>query len=922
MKNCLRITHQGETIQLSWQRGQSPPRFANTVKFEHPFTQKVLEDLRWYLEDYLSFPYELKLEKAKKIEQKFQEWGETLYNLVFRSSEKARIFFQRAIRTGLDHCELAISSDDPTILNLPWELLYSPDYGYLVPLLATMFRSLSSQPVWVELGDMPEDRLNILLIIARPHGEWNASLRTIAHPLLEALVTIRPQVSIKLLRPPSFQQFKQELNTHKGFYHIVHFDGHDCFNSNSQALQHTLANPGQGILVFEKEDGSPEFVTAAQIAQNLVSYRVPIFILNTCHLGQIGKDSFSLVATQLISLGVKSVIAMAYSVHTEAAKRFIGRLYKQLVLGDSLSSAMAGGRREIFNKRDRPSPKGCLPLCDWIVPVLYQQESYTPFPKRLQNTNFENIMWGFKDAMPQQKTVPQTPMNISEAGTYGFVGRDYEILRLEKAFRQNQIILLQGTNGVGKTELALGFARWLWDTQGRTGGIFFTSFAHGATLNNVVNQIGRTLMGDSFSQFPFAQQRAEVLQYLQTNPCLLIWDNFETVIGFPQGNKPLLTQEAQEELKQWLKEMRGQDRKGLSWVLITSCQEETWLDCDPHLENLGGLSLADAEELAAKILQSVRVDRAKLPDRYLELLQLLDGHPFCLRVVLPYLKAQSPTEIIEALHQLDTFQGSEEECRAQLLTVSLDYAFTKLSERARQHLPFLAFFYERVDAHWLHAFSSMPDHEYGHAYCAVFGENLQKSDWLALLNEAASAGILEDWFDTIYTIHPALSWYLRLRLSAHHIETEVNNLEKKLLIFYARLANKYNREFVDKAELATNILLIEEPNLLQYLRLAEQQQDWANAQFILQALGEMYQHIGNKVEFWTLRQRALTQIDSLLVTAKAKRQDALDFWIYLQDVDANEALQTADLERARAVHQKILNQLTDPSTQDGSATEN
>jgi hypothetical protein len=62
MKNCLRITHQGETIQLSWQHGQSTPRFANTVKFEHPFTQKVLEDLRWYLEDYLSFPYELKAE--------------------------------------------------------------------------------------------------------------------------------------------------------------------------------------------------------------------------------------------------------------------------------------------------------------------------------------------------------------------------------------------------------------------------------------------------------------------------------------------------------------------------------------------------------------------------------------------------------------------------------------------------------------------------------------------------------------------------------------------------------------------------------------------------------------------------------------------------------------------------------------------
>ncbi|MBW4559861.1 MAG: tetratricopeptide repeat protein [Mojavia pulchra JT2-VF2] len=31
----------------------------------------------------------------------------------------------------------------------------------------------------------------------------------------------------------------------------------------------------------------------------------------------------------------------------------------------------------------RPSPKGNLPLQDWLVPVLYQQEPYTPFvPKK------------------------------------------------------------------------------------------------------------------------------------------------------------------------------------------------------------------------------------------------------------------------------------------------------------------------------------------------------------------------------------------------------------------------------------------------------------------------------------------------------------------------------------------------------------
>ncbi|MEH2376724.1 MAG: hypothetical protein V7K15_27450 [Nostoc sp.] len=43
---------------------------------------------------------------------------------------------------------------------------------------------------------------------------------------------------------------------------------------------------------------------------------------------------------------------------------------------------------------------------------------------------------------------------------------------------------------MGKTELAGGFARWLDDTQGHSL-IFFISFEHGATLSNIVNQVGR-----------------------------------------------------------------------------------------------------------------------------------------------------------------------------------------------------------------------------------------------------------------------------------------------------------------------------------------------------------------------------------------------------------------------------------------------
>ncbi|MCL6752678.1 tetratricopeptide repeat protein, partial [Nostoc sp. CCCryo 231-06] len=182
--------------------------------------------------------------------------------------------------------------------------------------------------------------------------------------------------------------------------------------------------------------------------------------------------------------------------------------------------------------------------------------------------------------------------------------------------------------------------------------------------------------------------------------------------------------------------------------------------------------------------------------------------------------------------------------------------------------------------------------------------------WMRILNEAAAAGVLEYLgYETIYKIHPALPWYLRQQLNTISSQEVINELEKKLLIFYAYLADKYHRELISNAELATFVLRVEEPNLLQNLRLAEQQQEWAYAQSILQALGEVYERLGRKPEFKSLRQRALNQIGIHLADAKAKGKDALDFWMYLRVNEANEALQSASLGEARKVYQEILDEL-------------
>lgn len=99
--NRLLVSLNGDRLQLSWQRGQEYPRQAPEVDFNHPFEPQVLADLRWYLEQYLSFPYGLNPDKAIAIEQKFQVWGQTLFELIFQSTEEGREFFQEATRSGL-----------------------------------------------------------------------------------------------------------------------------------------------------------------------------------------------------------------------------------------------------------------------------------------------------------------------------------------------------------------------------------------------------------------------------------------------------------------------------------------------------------------------------------------------------------------------------------------------------------------------------------------------------------------------------------------------------------------------------------------------------------------------------------------------------------------------------------------------------
>jgi tetratricopeptide (TPR) repeat protein len=887
----LRIEVKDGNVNVAWRQGTAEDRSSIPVPFAHPFDEAALTDLRWYLEEYLSYPYGLEPEKAKKIEGQMQKWGQALFTVVFDTDAKSRQFFQAAVASGLDNCNLSIVCDEPSILNLPWELLYTADEGYLAPSLGGMYRSLSGQGVKDEWPELPGDRLNVLLVIARPYGERDIALKTVARSVLAAIDGL-PQINLKVLRPPSFDEFQRELNSHKGFYHIVHFDGHGDFDQNVEGTRTSFGAKGEGELVFEGANDQPQVVTATQIAQSLQNCRVPLFLLNACRSGEAGEVAFSSVAGQLVKLGAKGVVAMAYSVYAEAAKHFIGEVYRSLVGGNSVATAVAAGRRKLMASSGRPSAKGMLPLQDWLVPVLYQQVPYTPFVPRFgDELAVEEGSW--EDGL----------VNYPDDLTGRFVGRDYDLLRLERGLRRSGVVLLQAIGGMGKTSLACELGRWWLQTKGCER-VFFSSFAQGATVVQVVGLVGRSIFGDRFLPWSIEQQYKEVVRYLKAHGCLLIWDNFEPVNGFPAGNPALLSAAELVALRRFLVDLRG----GKSGVVITSRREEEWLRCDYELVELRGLRDDDAKELAGVILAGRGIDRATLPPEYLELFKILRGHPLSLRVILPLLKSQSPLVVLAGLRSGEA-KGLDE------LELSLDYSFQGLSAKAQRHLPFLGLFIDRVDVDWLSLFSSDPGDADGQAYQGVFGDNLTKDTWQGLLEEAKQAGILTLLGNGIYQIHPALPWYLKKRLVAEY-GNKLDLLEQRLLIFYAGLANSYQQQLVGNAEVAMFVLRMEEPNLLQQLRLAEQCSRWSEVQAILQALGKLYQRNGRRPEFRVLCDRGLGCAGQDLKTAKAQGKDAFDLWMYIKGEDANELLQIRDLAGNGAVQKEILDELlslNDPS---------
>ena len=108
----------GQATVLLWPESGIPEEVARSP-LAWPLDADALEDLRWYLEDYLAAPYGVWEERGPAIREKLAAWGDQVFGSVFGGGP-ARDAYQRARGREL---EVVFRSADPGLLGLPWELM-------------------------------------------------------------------------------------------------------------------------------------------------------------------------------------------------------------------------------------------------------------------------------------------------------------------------------------------------------------------------------------------------------------------------------------------------------------------------------------------------------------------------------------------------------------------------------------------------------------------------------------------------------------------------------------------------------------------------------------------------------------------------------------------------------------------------------
>ncbi|MGK7930055.1 MAG: tetratricopeptide repeat protein [Microcystaceae cyanobacterium] len=926
-----------------------------SVNLCDPFTEAQEAGLQWYYESWLRWPM-VDLNKAEAIKGSVKEYGVNLFEQVFKSDFDAYSDYKK-LRENLPDLSVIILSQSSGFQGLHWEAIQDPELPRPLAVEVQMIRQGVNKGT--ALPTLPESpTINLLVVTARPNEDKDVAYRTISRPLIELIDEGNLRINAEILRPGTYESLVRHLEE-KGnqAYHIVHFDLHGglmtyeqfkegvdknrYFYQRGYGLNDLAEYQGErGFLFFETDiAGKANPVEASEIATLLQNRGIPICILNACQSGKSPTVESSLddeerspltplkkggtstqtsddnnnggiyressLGNRLMEAGIQVVVAMGYSITVTAAKVMMTELYKQLFDGKPLLESIRLSRLELYNNKVR---KGWfnyeIDLEDWLLPIVYQGGEVN-FQLRELNAEEEEAYY---EALETEYRFPLP--------TYRFIGRDLEILKIEKSLLKHNLLLLQGMGGTGKTTL-LNYLREWWTRTGYAAKIFYFGYDLKAwTLEQILFEMGKQL----YKKFEFAKfqamgetaQRGKMVDTLRVSQPIIILDNMESVTGQPLAIQNTLDEGEQNKLKGFLERLKGTKVK----VIVGSRSNEEWLgdlftkDNIRYRYPLQGLDVESRSELGDKILTATignedKETEIKNSDGFKRLMKILAGYPLAMEVVLGNLRQQTPTQILEGLTEAN-LQDVGEGDKTQNIVKCVEYSHSNLSADAQRLLlclaPFSGFLFR--DA------------------LGEYGKQLQKLDpfkdypfelFETAIDEAIGWGLLSP-IDSpqpprmgesspLLNIQPVFPYFLKMKVKECDSATQ-DGLKEGFKNHYLGLGKSYYGLMKSKnpqeRQLGIFFCQLEYENLYHGLEICLEKQESILTLFVcLDNYFDLTSDVQSKLK---LSQRVMTGLDNYPSEAK-QGQIALEI-IGILDVIGTGFSKTQNYQLAKETHEK------------------
>ncbi|MFH0980157.1 MAG: TIR domain-containing protein [Planctomycetota bacterium] len=803
--------------------GQREVASAQSWRFVAPLGPIEAEELRWYLEKYAVWPSEYFRDRARKVEESLVKWGRLLHEAALPGAHTANVMnawariddhagrrlsvhVDAALEAGAPAADVATAREAATLLlGLPWELLHDGDSFLFQGAEPTRVRRRLPN---TKVLDVPvvATPIRILLVTARPEDDACGYIdhRASALPLVEAMEALGGLVHIRVLSPPTLAALREELDRARRArepYHVVHFDGHGVYDRHV----------GLGGLCFEDPQDTSKLdqrrhvtVFTDELGPLLRDHRIPLVFLEACQTAQAEKASES-VASELLKVGVASVVAMSHGVLVETARRFVEAFYAALARGARVGDAMLEGQRKLNDDKSRGRVFGVdeLKLHDWFVPVLFQEKDdpqlFRTTPERQTQEDLKAALNARLGELPAE---PET----------GFIGRSRELLALQRLLRHERYAVVRGQGGEGKTALAAEFARWMVRSHQIRRAAFVSVETH-SNVAAVLDAIGRQLVPDysvaTFDDLERAIQPVE--RALIEQSTLLVVDNMESILLPPYLETPeALSEEARRELDAILKLCARLNAKGETRLVFTSREAlPAPFAAERHRRELPELAREDAVKLVERVLNQEAAGAGEAADAGREAIeQLVDavhGHARTLALLAPALRSRgveaTRASLVELMAEMERkFPGSREKS----VFASVELSLRRMSPANRDKARVLGVFHGGVD---LEAFRVMMEWE--------------EPDVASLAVDLIGTGLATPNRYNHLTLNPALCPYVRGQMDAAEREALTARWGEAMRGYAKFLVQQQSQN----TEMAATLTALELPNLFALLEQVQRAGD-------------------------------------------------------------------------------------------------